>query len=652
MLKLFSSWSIGTQAFWVMLLVSFTLLGVGVTSFSRTLYSSQLKHLEEDIEKRTALFSTTLLDAIISEDLPVLETTLQGLKQIHPNLIGAEFCNYRRDPILSWGTNIPSCTNNFGLESESPFEIITTSRKTIIFEGENFGSIALRWDLSQPFKVLKDRVFQFTLSLSAASLLLVLTLFIVIKVLVVRPIGRIDRYLRSVEQQVVDSKSSKKYGSKEMIHLCEGVDILHRSMLEEYKLREEREYLLATLEDKVDERTKELKLTNNQLSSIMNNMVEALFVIDSTRQVMIHNPAATKLFTTLSDNLVDSGEVNFISLFPSSVQPQIEKILINSTSQHIEENIFIETGGTKNLLELSTAPLSSNTLILLRDITLQRELEERRQMESFQSGVAEMSITIMHNIGNILAGLVGQIHKVKKGGESINRVTTLLMQLLEKFDEVPVDKQRKVIAKSVELIDDKLRGDIVKPARHLEKGVNSISEIIRLQKSNIKPIFQLTNFQPRTLINDVVIMLEPQHKVNRIAISIDITDEIHELYLPRNQLFQVLVNIVKNSIEAIAESKLKNGEGKIVIQLTKSKVDKVAGYLFTVEDNGIGIDSAQLKDLFQFGKSSKKDGSGVGLHSSGNFANSFGGKMWVDSDGVERGASSNVWLPLQQRIKV
>jgi signal transduction histidine kinase len=273
-------------------------------------------------------------------------------------------------------------------------------------------------------------------------------------------------------------------------------------------------------------------------------------------------------------------------------------------------------------------------------------------MESFQSGVAEMSITIMHNIGNILAGLVGQIHKVKKGGESINRVTTLLMQLLEKFDEVPVDKQRKVIAKSVELIDDKLRGDIVKPARHLEKGVNSISEIIRLQKSNIKPIFQLTNFQPRTLINDVVIMLEPQHKVNRIAISIDITDEIHELYLPRNQLFQVLVNIVKNSIEAIAESKLKNGEGKIVIQLTKSKVDKVAGYLFTVEDNGIGIDSAQLKDLFQFGKSSKKDGSGVGLHSSGNFANSFGGKMWVDSDGVERGASSNVWLPLQQRIKV
>ena len=146
---------------------------------------------------RSALFSTTLLDALVSEDTPILETSLSGLVEIHPNLLGAEFCNYQNHPLLRWGENVPECHPDAVVKGLDQNLILTTYRE-VIFEGERFGAIALRWDLVESFKNLEQQVQQITTMLVFAVLLLALVLFILVHLLVVRPIRKVDDYLHSI----------------------------------------------------------------------------------------------------------------------------------------------------------------------------------------------------------------------------------------------------------------------------------------------------------------------------------------------------------------------------------------------------------------------------------------------------------------------
>lgn len=640
------NWSIGVQTFWMMLIVSLLLLWVGGATLSRMAHTIQLEQIEEEIDKRAALFSTTLLDALLSEDIPILETTLQGLVEIHPNLVGAEFCNYQNSPLLTWGENAPSCDEQ-NLKQPPMQGTLLTTQRPIIFEGERFGAVVLRWELRQQINVLEQQIQQFVYLMVAAVLFLALVLFVMVRQLVVRPIHRVDHYLRGVESGERWAGKRQEFVSKELIHLCEGVEVLEKSMEAEAQLHRELEELLASLEEKVVERTQELKQSNEQLTSIMEHMGDGLFVVDCDGRVEIYNPAATRLFPVLQTG---SEHHNFQTLFSEELGEQVLQLLQEGDHQH-ETLFFSAQSGEQLSLEFSSSPLviraeEGHRLILVRDVTKQRELEEKEQMVAFQSGIAEMSISIMHNIGNILAGITGQVYKIKKGKTALKRTIGVLDKLADQIEEIPRETQREVLQRTQIMVDKLLEKEVDGALNRVEGGVQDISEIIRLQRSNVKPIFQLSRFPPRAFLHDVLAMLEPQRRQQAVEIEVTVEEGINEVYLPRNQLFQALVNLVKNSIEAIAEQQ--PDQGRISISLAHKTVDDIPGLGFSVQDNGVGIAPERIEALFSFGETSKKSGSGVGLHASGNFINSFGGKIGLESEGVGQGADAWIWLPLKQ----
>lgn len=65
-----------------------------------------------------------------------------------------------------------------------------------------------------------------------------------------------------------------------------------------------------------------------------------------------------------------------------------------------------------------------------------------------------------------------------------------------------------------------------------------------------------------------------------------------------------------------------------------------------VTDNGIGIDPSRFGSLFNAGYTTKKNGSGLGLHSAANFVIGSGGSIRPLSDGIGRGATLRVTLRL------
>ena len=628
-----------------MLGVSLLLVWIGAVSLSQFLHNNQMAQIREDIDKRSALFSTTLMDALISEDIPILETSLAGLVEIHDNLIGAEFCNYENRPLLRWGEDIPSCNLQQAAE-ESKQQQIVTSYREILFEGERFGAIALRWDMDKPYQQLQQQIQGIVGLLVVAVLLLALVLFVLVRFMVVRPIRRVDHYLRQVESSELASESAGSYSSRELVHLCEGVMALLQSMAAEAKLRDEREELLATLEEKVVERTQDLKRSNDQLSSIMENMGDALFVLGEQREILVTNPAAERLFQQLDSE--QDFSVGFERLFPSELKPLIDKIL-SSQKLYSERLLFSDDQQNKVLLELTCSPLPVgedrlHRLILLRDVTRQHDQEEREQMIAFRSGVAEVSASMKHNIGNQLAGVNGKIYQIKGAEQAVVKTADFLLQMAEQIEQMPTEKSKLILEHSGKVLNDTMQKQLHGSIEEIESTLLKIAETIRRQEEQSPSMRQLSRFHPRSFFKESAGMLQKQLRKQGVELEIVVEEGLNEVHLPRNQLQLNFLALLTNAIEAIKEGDVE--DGVIRVDFRSQKREGQPGFLLQIEDNGVGVESEQLEHLFAAGYSSKGM-PGHGLHSSGNFVKSMKGEILLKSEGLGKGATVEIWLPEQ-----
>lgn len=125
--------------------------------------------------------------------------------------------------------------------------------------------------------------------------------------------------------------------------------------------------------------------------------------------------------------------------------------------------------------------------------------------------------------------------------------------------------------------------------------MNNFSEYtkikVELKKINIKTLIEDTKISIITLLNENKINLEI-NSAKDIIINGDY-----------ERLKQVLINIIKNSTEAIKE----NGKIKITIKENKKTID------ILIEDNGVGIKESDLKHIYEMFYTTKKDGTGIGI---------------------------------------
>ena len=135
----------------------------------------------------------------------------------------------------------------------------------------------------------------------------------------------------------------------------------------------------------------------------------------------------------------------------------------------------------------------------------------------------------------------------------------------------------------------------------IERLLLLLQDFLLINKKNLD--LDIMDFN--MLIEDTVDKLNPLLKNNNINLKMNIIDDEIFINGDYNRLSQVLINIIKNSIEAIPNNK----SGKINIS-TKIKNNK---YYLIVEDNGVGMSKdvlSKMKDPFY---TTKKRGSGLGV---------------------------------------
>ncbi len=134
-------------------------------------------------------------------------------------------------------------------------------------------------------------------------------------------------------------------------------------------------------------------------------------------------------------------------------------------------------------------------------------------------------------------------------------------------------------------------------ADHLNKFTRSFADVIRLPE----PKLHLCDI--KALLKDIIRLMKNSFEQNNIELKWETEDYFPLIKADRNQIEQVILNIIKNSVEAIENN------GTIVLRL---------GYLnkrrfVEIEDSGKGIPEAIKDNIFTPFYSTKENGSGIGL---------------------------------------
>ena len=117
-------------------------------------------------------------------------------------------------------------------------------------------------------------------------------------------------------------------------------------------------------------------------------------------------------------------------------------------------------------------------------------------------------------------------------------------------------------------------------------------------------------------------------------------DESIKIKCIRSKIIHVFVNLIKNSIEAFD-----NRESKEPLAIDVSCVDSPEYYVFTIKDNGAGIDEEHLNHIFNHGFTTKSKGFGFGLHSCATTIQEIRGKILAESAGKGMGSSIIIHFP-------
>ena len=199
------------------------------------------------------------------------------------------------------------------------------------------------------------------------------------------------------------------------------------------------------------------------------------------------------------------------------------------------------------------------------------------------------------------------------------------------------------IASLTSTLNDILTEELVNKGEHFElsvDGVDDIHEGLKTIESRSKALIHFIDAYreytsiPQPKYQDILVkeLLEEIHGLMKIDIRKSATDfscttQPNSLTISadENQIEQVLINLVKNAVEAVAE--MENGKVKIV-----AGIDKRERKFIEVRDNGPGIIPEAIERIFIPFYTTKKSGSGIGLALSRQIMQLHNGTLTVDSE--------------------
>jgi two-component system nitrogen regulation sensor histidine kinase GlnL len=353
--------------------------------------------------------------------------------------------------------------------------------------------------------------------------------------------------------------------------------------------------------------------------SIFSSLIDAVFLVSRDLKIVQGNPAAEEILRQSQDSLV--GQL-CSEIFPNQphVIDKIEQTLSSGASyRDLECQALKKSDHSLFPACLTVSPFRdrpgeiSGALILLKDMSLLKELEENsRKLESLSS-LETLALRMAHEIRNPLGGIRGSAQ--------------LLLQ------ELKEDSQREYLDVVISEVD----------------RINRMVEQMMLF-THPRPLkLQLTNIHK--VLADIIVLERESLNQRKNIIEQRYDPSLPLIDADEDQLKQVFLNLIKNALEASGE----NGRIQLLTRVNSGYGIKPFanssprnGIVVEIVDSGVGMDADGLKNLFTPFYTTKKHGSGLGLPVSLKIIENHKGKIKITSE-KGLGTTAQVILPVQQR---
>ncbi|MED0988185.1 ATP-binding protein [Bacillus paramycoides] len=348
---------------------------------------------------------------------------------------------------------------------------------------------------------------------------------------------------------------------------------------------------LKAIEEQLKQQTSELEL-------IFKALPDLCFLTEADGTIIDYKAGSPTKFYVPAETFMGK---KFYEVLPSPVAQQFREAIRQVKEK--ESTVIVEyplaLKGSIDFFEARCLPLlHDKIMVIIRDITERKKTEELLNKSDTLAAIGQLAAGVAHEVRNPLTVIKGFIQLFQINKEDQEKYFDLMLSEIERIEAIL--QEFLSIAKTDE---------------------------IPTEKKNIYKIFE----NVVSLINTKAIMTNIQ--VELIADSSEIIIECSE-----NQLKQVFINILQNSIEAMPDG------GKISIHMKEMNED---GVIIDIVDEGIGIPEERIKRLGEPFYSTKEKGTGIGLMLSYKIIDSHQGAISIMSD-VGVGTTVTIYLPKTQ----
>ena len=410
-----------------------------------------------------------------------------------------------------------------------------------------------------------------------------------------------------------------------------------------------------------------LEESEAQIRAILQAAVDAIITITEQGIVTTFNRAAEHMFGYTADEVVGHN----VSMLASSPDRErhdnyLRRYLRTGEARIIGSEREVEAvrkdGSTlPAILRISEMRHADQRWFIgiLQDITDRKRAEaEREQMHtqllatSRQAGMAEVATGVLHNVGNVLnsvnvtATLVTAMVQESKAPDLL-QITQLLQQHADDLGSfITTDEKGRLIPTYLAELGSHLaneQGTMLEELKSLTSNIDHIKEIVSMQQSYAK----VSGVEVAVSLADLV---EDALRINSAGLDrhgaqvVREFQAIPDVIVDKQKVLQILVNLISNAKYALTTAEL--DDKTLTVRIATSN-DQTECIRIDVIDNGVGIPPENLTRIFSHGFTTKQDGHGFGLHSCALAAQSIGGSLTVQSDGLNRGAAFSLHIPLK-----
>lgn len=351
----------------------------------------------------------------------------------------------------------------------------------------------------------------------------------------------------------------------------------------------------------------ELEQLTKRSNYVFKHINTGLLIVNCDNIITYANNISLNLIGTNENEIIGTHWQTFFDL-DNVANVSIENIFDNNN----EIELLLKTNNSNNIpvavsFSKINAPSGKTSLkiILFRDLTQQKNNEQKLLEAERLKAIANLSSTVAHEIGNPLASISGSAEL-----------------MLSTANEPNQKKLLQIICKEVERLTD---------------IVTDFLSFTRLRS------IEFSKFDLNNMIMDVVVLLHHSKSFpENMKLIFKELQESFFIMADEKQLKQAFLNIGLNALDAMPDG------GKLEISLLPNMKNDTVEII--ISDTGVGIPPKTINHIFDSFFTTKKNGSGIGLYVTQKIIQSHRGKISVVST-PEKGTTFHIILPTNIKHK-